>query len=215
VRDQIDFEVGDLHHRCLCRRAVGRRATRERADARQQFGKRERLDEIVVGAVFETAHAVFDLVARGQHQHRCVRWRAAGAAQRLQDAEAIDAGQHHVEQHQVVFAAERQAAAFDAVGRHIDHVAVFAEPFDEVIGQAPVVFDDEQFHDVDRREFMTAMLTESRPPLDYELVIPAQGSARSQRRKCKPCCSASEHRRPAAGPGQSLSSSTVFTRSSS
>jgi hypothetical protein len=94
-------------------------------------------------------------------------------------------------------------------------MAVLAEPLDEVVGQALVVLDDEQFHGVDSREYMSGMLTEIRSVLDYEFVIPAQGSARWQRRKFTSCCSASKLRGLAAGPEQSLARSTVFIRSSS
>src|SRR5262249_30910214 len=52
---EIKLEIADaqdrfLHHRCA--------ATRERLDARQQFGKRERFDQIIVAAGAQAAHFV-------------------------------------------------------------------------------------------------------------------------------------------------------------
>ena len=76
------------------------RAAHHRADARQQFARRKRLDHVIVDAGFEAADAVVFLAARGQHDDRDVAGQvvAAPAAGELQ---AAGAGQHPVEQDQV------------------------------------------------------------------------------------------------------------------
>jgi hypothetical protein len=119
-----------------------RAAPQQRADTREQLGERKRLDEIVVGAFLQAAHAVLDAVARGQHQHRRLGLRA----HRFQHAETVDAGQHDVEQQQVVVALGREAAAFDAVARDVDDIAVLGQAAVQVVGELGFVFDDEQTH---------------------------------------------------------------------
>ena len=37
--------------------------------------QRERLDHVVVGAVIESFELILQRIARGQHQHRCVKVR--------------------------------------------------------------------------------------------------------------------------------------------
>ena len=74
-------------------------AARQRADAREQLAKVERLGQVVVGAGVESVDARLDGVARGQHQHRHV---GAGGAQLAADRQAVLARQHHVEDDGVV-----------------------------------------------------------------------------------------------------------------
>ena len=81
---QVEFEV---------RRAQGlgfmaASAAQQRAHAREQLGKCEGLDQVVVGAEFQPPDAVFHLVACGQEQYR---HRALAAPQGLQDPPAIQA----------------------------------------------------------------------------------------------------------------------------
>ena len=69
----------------------------QRAHARHQLARRERLGHVVVGADAEPDEHVGLLAARGQHQHR----HRPVALHALADLEAVDAGEHHVEHHQV------------------------------------------------------------------------------------------------------------------
>jgi hypothetical protein len=64
-------------------------APQQGAHPGQQFGEGEGLDQVIVGAEFETFDAVFDVVARGQEQHRHV---AAGACADWQHLPAIQPG---------------------------------------------------------------------------------------------------------------------------
>jgi hypothetical protein len=61
-----------------------------------------------------------------------------------QHAEAVDAGQHQVQQHQVVVAAGGQPPAFDAVVRQVDDMAVLAQALVQVLGELGFVFDHQK-----------------------------------------------------------------------
>jgi hypothetical protein len=76
--DQVDLQVGQPQHRRFLRLA----AAQQRLHARQQFGEGEGLDEVVVRALLQALHAVFDLVARGEHQHGHVLRAAYGLQHR-------------------------------------------------------------------------------------------------------------------------------------
>ena len=92
---------------CIRDRFLGAAAPGQRLQPRQQFQERERLDQVVVGAVVQAADAVLDAVARGQHDDR----RLAHAAQGPQHREAVHARQHRVQHDHVVIVLQRQVLA--------------------------------------------------------------------------------------------------------
>ena len=94
ARDEVDLQVARLQPKHVRRPA----AAEHRADAREQLGQRERLDQIIVGAQVQPAHPIVDAVARGQDQHRRLD---LALPQRLQDLEPAAARQHQVEHDQV------------------------------------------------------------------------------------------------------------------
>ena len=63
----VDLEVAERQH---VGEPLGQRAPQQRAYARAQFGNRERLDDVVVGAGRQPAHALALLAAGGQHDDR-------------------------------------------------------------------------------------------------------------------------------------------------
>ena len=67
-------------------------------DARNQNRQVERLRQVIIGPRFEPAKHVFGTAARGEHQNR--RLPSLRAHARCH-SKAIDAGQHHVEHHEV------------------------------------------------------------------------------------------------------------------
>ena len=73
-------------------------AAQDALHAGEQLREGERLDEVVIGAELEPLDAVVDLVARAEEKHR----RLPLPADALQHRPAVDPGQHHVEQDQVV-----------------------------------------------------------------------------------------------------------------
>ena len=65
-RPGVDREIAVHEHRALALRAVGRRAAQDRAHARDELARVERLRHVVVGADLEADDLVDVLVARGR-----------------------------------------------------------------------------------------------------------------------------------------------------
>ena len=62
---------------------------RSRLRARQQFGKGERFDQVIVCAQLQAMYPVLDGIARGQEQHRRI---PTGLAHGLQDLPTVATG---------------------------------------------------------------------------------------------------------------------------
>ena len=79
---EVDLAVAEAVHRLV----VGRGAAEQRADARAQLARAERLGHVVVGAHVEAHHLFGLLRLGGQHQHRRPD---LGAPQVAADLEAV------------------------------------------------------------------------------------------------------------------------------
>ncbi|MCY1439347.1 hypothetical protein D9M71_555810 [compost metagenome] len=88
-------------------------------------------------------HAVFYGIAGSEEQHRHF---AASCAYGLENLPAIAAGQHHIEDQQVVVAGQGQMLAGIAVGGQLRGKACFTEALAQVLAGLGLVFDDQQFH---------------------------------------------------------------------
>ena len=121
--------------------AVERRT--QRLHAREQFGERERLGEVVVAAGLQAAHAIVHGVARAEDQHRHA---LAAPAQRVDQREAVETGQAQIDDGDVgpYFHRERQAAL--AIAGHVHREARLAQAVRHELGKRLVVFDDERAH---------------------------------------------------------------------
>ncbi len=137
---QIEFEVGQLQGGLLQLLAA---PAQQGAHPGEQFDEGERLHQVIVGALFEAAHAVLYGIAGGQEQHR---YGHPGVAHAAQDLPAVTAGQHDVEDQQVVVAAQGQLLALVAIVAQVDGEACLGEPLAQVLADARFVFDDQQFH---------------------------------------------------------------------
>ena len=73
-------------------------AAQERFDARQQFGRFERLGEVIVGPQFQAYDAIVELGLGGEHEDCDV---VALLAQFAADFQAALAGQHDVEHDEI------------------------------------------------------------------------------------------------------------------
>ena len=135
--DQVELEIADAQHRLL---RHGRAAPRQRLDACQQFGERERLDQIVVAAAAQAAHAIVDLAERADDQGRRID---PGLAQLADDGQAVHARQHAVDGHHRVGVRRSQAKSVVAVVREIDLIAARPEEVDELRSRLRVVLDDQ------------------------------------------------------------------------
>ena len=121
------------------------RAAHQRAHARGEFGHREGLGHVVVGAEVQAADAVVERVARGEHQHRRA---VAGGAQPPQHLEAVDAGQADVQDDQVEALLAGAEHRVLARGHHVHRVAFALEDARDPARQRRVVLDDQYPHPV-------------------------------------------------------------------
>ena len=93
---------GLARHRVEAQVGIGQRfipgedggAAQQRMDARQQLGRRKRLDQIVVRAGFQPLDTVFDRIARGEHQDERL---VARRPQVFQHADAVQPRHQPVE----------------------------------------------------------------------------------------------------------------------
>src|SRR5687768_8283095 len=108
--------------------------------ALDQLEQAERLRQVLVGARAKAAHLVRLLATRRQHQHGRVE---TLAAQPLQDLEAIDAGQHHVENQQLRLTRARRAQTTRPVRLVRDVVAFQLQVVADRRRQLAVVFDQQ------------------------------------------------------------------------
>ena len=120
----------------------------QRADTRREFVEVEGLDQVIVGAGVESAHAVGDRVARGDHQHGHGE---AALAQRGEQFETGFPGQAQVEQHQFVHRVGQREFGRAAVLDPVDAVTLLAQPV--VYGGADhrVIFNEQQAHHHSRK----------------------------------------------------------------
>ena len=139
ARAAIDDEVADRERRVNGQRA----APQQRAHARRELVLDERLDEVVVGAGIEPAHAVFDGVARGEEQHRR---RDAFGARIAAEREAVAPGQHDVDDRGVVRAAQQHVVAGLAVRGDVDGVFPAFEHRANRFGDLALIFDHQDAH---------------------------------------------------------------------
>src|SRR5438093_11924563 len=91
---QIDLEVRGLQSKHLGRSA----APQQGANARQQLGQREGLDEVIVSAQIETTHAVVDPIASRENQDRRLD---VPLPERLEDLQSAASRQHQVEHDEI------------------------------------------------------------------------------------------------------------------
>ncbi len=92
--------------------SAGAPATNQGPGAGQQLLEGERLAQVIVGAVVETAHTIADCVARREEEHRRVPTLAAVALQYLQ---TVLAGQPPVEDDEVPVAGPQRLAGRVAI----------------------------------------------------------------------------------------------------
>ena len=139
ARHEIQLEIGRLETKNLRRAAT----PQQRTDAREQFRKGKRLDQVVIGAQIQTKHAILDAIAGRQDEDRRLE---VTLSQGLQDLEPASAGKHQVEDHEIE---GLRAGAKEAVlaGRgHHDIVVLRLECRCQHLGQLPFVLDDQDTH---------------------------------------------------------------------
>lgn len=95
-------------------------AAQHGADPQHQFPGGEGLGDVVVGTDLEPEHPVGLLTERGEHDHRQVGQLPPDPAA---DLEAVDAGHHEVEDHEIGALGGDRGEAVGAVGGQLDLAA--------------------------------------------------------------------------------------------
>src|SRR2546423_9861683 len=90
----INFHVADLKDIT----SLARAAADQRAQSGEQLSQIEGFYNVVIGAGVEAAHAIFGLIASGEHQD----WSALGLTKLLEHAPSIELWQHDIEHNGVV-----------------------------------------------------------------------------------------------------------------
>src|ERR1700704_1578862 len=81
---KVDFEIADATHAARLRQG---RASSQSVYSRGEFGERERLDEVVVGAAFQSLDTIADAIYRRQEKQRCPD---VGGANNLYQSQSIE-----------------------------------------------------------------------------------------------------------------------------
>jgi hypothetical protein len=120
-------------------RAVARStsAAQHGADARHQFPRIKWLGKIIVGADLEADDAVHIFSARRQQQHRQLRRRANPP----QDFKTVDAGQHHIQHCQKIFAGCGLLQSAFAIVDAVDCEALGLQIFSHQVAEFHVIVD--------------------------------------------------------------------------
>ena len=113
-------------------------ATQHGFDTCGQFRQGKRLEQIVIGPRLEALQAIVQLVAGGEHDHRCVAARVF--TQAFAQGVAINPRQHDIEHDQVVMLGGRQVQARQTVLRTVHGIALESEVIRQVGQNIAVVF---------------------------------------------------------------------------
>jgi hypothetical protein len=110
----VDFDFAEvMNFTGLGRRVAGRlRATKEGFDAGKQFEKAEWFSDVIVGAQAQAANLIRFFAFGGEKKNRS---RVAILSERFQDPEAVELGEHDVENDEVGLGVGEGFQAGDAV----------------------------------------------------------------------------------------------------
>src|SRR3989344_838313 len=64
-------------------------------------------------------------------------------------SQAVDAGEHAIQDEKVIVDLDRHVQAVNAAVGHVDHIAFLAETLAKVLGHLDAVFDHQNFHAFD------------------------------------------------------------------
>jgi hypothetical protein len=124
-------------------RADERRAPGQRAQPREQLRERERLGQVVVGALVEAAHAVGHPIAGGEHDDRDPDPRLAEPAA---DLEPVHVRQPHVEDDGVELDRPRERDSLLASNGDVDDDPLAAQGAADGRAHAHVVLHEQHPH---------------------------------------------------------------------
>ena len=107
---------------------------------RDQLRRIERLGQVVVGAGRQSEHAIARLATRRQHQH----WNIADPPQLIEYGETAQAGEHHIEQYEIVRPARGHGQPCQAVVSDGDGESLLHQEIAHQTAQLSVIVDQEQ-----------------------------------------------------------------------
>lgn len=136
IHDQVSaLKTSDLGWRRL--------AASKRIDPCRELRKRERLDEIIVGARLEAGHSILDPSERGEHQYRDVDTGNPGAAK---DRDPVEPRQHAIEDREIQFFGAEHPDRLEAVVRNDDRMPEIPQSPADEIARVGVVLCDKNAH---------------------------------------------------------------------
>src|SRR5262249_3611330 len=106
--------------------------------------KRIGLGEIVVTARPQPLDPIINLAERRKDERRRLD---TLAAQRANDRQTVELGQHAIDDQHVILAVERVGESLLAVGRQVGDMPDLAECLRQIVGGVAIVFDDQETHD--------------------------------------------------------------------
>ena len=111
--------------------------------AGKKFTEYERFRQVVIRAKIQSLYAIADIVLGCQDKDVSL---ALGSPKFLQDGEAIDFGQHEVEDDNVVLARLCVPETVFAIDSHVDRKAGIRQSFDDGQAKWRVIFNDQNAH---------------------------------------------------------------------
>jgi len=105
----------------------------------EKFEEAERLGDVVVGTHAQAADLIEFFAFGGEQENRR---RAVFLAQRFQDAETIELGQHDIENSQVGLDVRKHPQAGDTVMRDFHVVALNLKVISKAVGEVTIIFDE-------------------------------------------------------------------------
>src|SRR6266478_5091914 len=136
-RHQVDREITDPQDGFL---DYGFTASAKRLDARQQFDKGKRLDQVVIAAGTQATDPIVDFAERTDDQEGCGD---AVIAQLTHHRDAIDVRQHAVDRDHGIVAGDAAAQRLVAAGGQIHLVTARRERIHQLTGGFRVVLNDQ------------------------------------------------------------------------
>ena len=125
------------------RRTAARLSPHDGPDPRDQLAHTEGFGDVIVCAALQPQYFVRLRVAGGDHEDRCVDIRAA-VADRAAERNAVEARQHHIEEHDVEGCGARALERERAIGDLVDDEAGQAEMQPEQLADRSFIFDDKR-----------------------------------------------------------------------
>ena len=134
---RVDPEAADLDRATASTRRFG--PPKDRLDPGNQRAGMERLGDVVVGAQLQADDRVDHVVARSEHHDRDI----APSAQLAAHLEAVQLGQHQVEDHQIWIVSGVEGEGLLAIGRGDHRPALLFEIEPEQLDDVALVVDHE------------------------------------------------------------------------